>query len=131
MIPQVDQRRITRIYCHISVDYVVGKGSTLNASPNGLLIRGDFLPHVGAIVPLRMTFTVDGLLVYGARAVVKWTKATTFGVELITVTHEAKTRLIELLIFTYEPSSDNTRTAIINEKDETNAVPIQGSVCNR
>lgn len=58
MIDTRDRRKATRLPVDIPVDYLgkefLGNGTVINASPYGVLIRGDYLPLIETNVSLRL-----------------------------------------------------------------------------
>lgn len=96
-----DRRKAVRLALDIPIDYLgkefMGKGTVVNASPYGLLIRGDYLPIIGTYVSLRLFPLHENGPLYVERAVVRWQTASELGVELITMSPEAHVRLTVLM----------------------------------
>ena len=101
MIDTRDRRKVTRLPVDIPVDYLgkefLGKGRVVNASPYGVLIRGDYLPIIGTNVSMRLFLPDDKEPLSVERAVVRWQRGSELGLEIITLTPEARARLIGLM----------------------------------
>lgn len=101
MIDTRNRRKATRLPVDIPVDYLgkefLGKGTVINASPYGVLIRGDYLPIIGTNVSMRLFLPDDKEPLSVERAVVRWQRGSELGLEIITLTPEAHARLIGLM----------------------------------
>ena len=101
MIDMRNRRKATRLPVNIPVDYLgkefLGKGTVINVSPYGVLIRGDYLPMIGTNVSIRLFLPDDKEPLSVERAVVRWQRESELGVEIITLTPEAHARLIGLM----------------------------------
>lgn len=96
-----DRRKATRLPVEIPVDYLgkdfLGKGTVINVSPYGVLIRGDYLPIIGTNVSMRLFPQDDKEPLHVERAVVRWQRGSELGVEIISMTPDARVRLIGLM----------------------------------
>lgn len=103
MIDKRNRRKATRLPVEIPVEYLgkefLGHGTVINASPYGVLIRGDYLPIIGTNVSMRLFPPDDKEPLSVARAVVRWQRGSELGVEIMTLTPEAHVRLIGLMTF--------------------------------
>jgi|LNFM01.1.fsa_nt_gb hypothetical protein len=96
-----NRRNATRFPSEFSVEYLgnqfLGRGTVLNLSPNGVLIRGDYLPIVGTRVSLRMVPPDGQGKLFVERAVVRWVGNSQLGVEIVAMTSVAYMRLASLM----------------------------------
>jgi hypothetical protein len=101
MIDTRNRRKAARLPVDIPVDYLgkefFGKGTVINVSPYGVLIRGDYLPIIGTNLSLRLFPSGDKEPLSVERAVVRWQGEFELGVEIITMTPDAHVRLIGLM----------------------------------
>ncbi len=92
-----DRRTAARLPVDIPVDYLgkefLGNGTVINVSPYGVLIRGDYLPIIGTNLSLRMFPPDDREPLSVERAVVRWQRGSELGLEIMTMTPEARARL--------------------------------------
>lgn len=106
MIEQHERRKAARLPIDIPVDYLgkefLGKGTVINVSPHGVLIRGDYLAVVGTNVSLRMFAPDDKEPLYVERAVVRWRRGAELGVEIMTMAPDAHARLVRLMTVALE-----------------------------
>lgn len=96
-----NRRSATRFPSEFFVEYLgnqfLGRGMVLNLSPNGVLIRGDYLPIVGTRVSLRMAPPDGQGKLFVERAVVRWVGDSQLGVEIVAMTPVAYMRLASLM----------------------------------
>lgn len=96
-----NRRKATRLPVEIPVDYLgkefLGKGTVINVSPYGVLIRGDYLPIIGTNVSMRLFPPDDKEPLHVERAVVRWQCGSELGVEIISMTPDAHVRLTGLM----------------------------------
>lgn len=101
MIDTRDRRKTTRFPVDVPVEYLgrefIGRGTVINVSPYGVLIRGDYLAIVGTNVSMRLFPPDDKEPLYVKRAVVRWHRGSEFGVEIISMAPEGHVRLIGLM----------------------------------
>lgn len=101
MIDTRDRRKTTRLPVDIPVDYLgkefIGKGTVINVSPYGVLIRGDYLAIVGTNVSVRLFLPDNKEPLSIERAIVRWQRESELGVEIISMTPNAHVRLIGLM----------------------------------
>lgn len=96
-----NRRNATRFPSEFFVEYLgnqfLGRGTVLNLSPNGLLIRGDYLPIVGTRVSLRMVPPDGQGKLFVERAVVRWVGDSQLGMEFVVMAPVAHMRLAALM----------------------------------
>ena len=96
-----NRRKTTRLPSELVVEYLgnqfLGCGTVLNLSPNGVLIRGDYLPIIGTTVSLRMEPPDGQGNLFVERAVVRWVGDSQLGVEFVVMEPVAHVRLAGLM----------------------------------
>ena len=91
----------TKPATHVAVEYTAkefcGTGDLLDLSDEGLKIQGSRAVHTGVQLALQITTADSAISIYIARAHVRWTKGSMFGVKFDTLEPAVKTQLLAFL----------------------------------